>query len=139
MKNLLKQMKYGDVILLVLLVMLSFLPVIIFSISQGNSEVEAYTAVISSDGEIIDEILLVDDDEEETFEYTDSHGHQNIVVRDGTEVYMIEANCPDQLCVRQGEISAPGETIVCLPHTFLVEVTSGGQEIDNDSEIDAIT
>lgn len=139
MKKLLSQMKYGDIILLVFLVLLSFLPVILFSIEQGNSDAKHYTAVLSSDGEIIHEMVLADDDETETFEYTDSNGNRNIVVREGTIIHMHDANCTDQLCVRQGEISSPGETIVCLPHTFLIEITSDGVDIDSDSEIDAIT
>ena len=139
MKKLINQMKYGDIILLVFLVLLSFLPVIIFSIGQGSSDAENYTAVISSDGEIVHEMVLADDGETETFEYTDSNGNQNVVMREGTIVHMHDADCSDQLCVRQGEISMPGETIVCLPHTFLVEITSDGEEIDTDSEIDAIT
>lgn len=139
MKNFLKQMKYGDIIILVFLVLLSFLPVTIFAIQEGNTEVDSYTAVISSNGEAVHEIVLTDDDETETFEYTNSNGQTNIVVREGTSIHMHDADCADQLCVRQGEISTPGETIVCLPHTFLVEITSDSEDIDTDSEIDAIT
>lgn len=137
MKKLLDMMKAGDIILLVLLVILSFLPVIIFSINTASSGVEDHTAVISADGEVIYEMTLADDGETETYEYTSEEGHQNIVVREGTEVEIHDANCTDQLCVRQGSISGVGETIVCLPHRVVVEITSENNE--EEPEIDVIS
>ena len=35
---------------------------------------------------------------------------------------MIEADCPDQICVHQRPIDANGETIVCLPNKIVVEI-----------------
>ena len=139
MKSFLKQMKIGDIIILVFLVLLSFLPVIIFAIQEGNAKSDFYTAVISSNGETVHEIVLRDDGKSETFEYTNDSGQTNIVVREGTSIHMHDADCADQLCVRQGEINTPGETVVCLPHTFLIEITSSSEEIETDNEIDAIT
>ena len=61
-------------------------------------------------------------------------GETNVCeIRDG-QVRMIEADCPDQLCVDMKAISAEGETIVCLPHKVVVEVISS----DEESEFDAI-
>jgi hypothetical protein len=137
MKKLLKMMKPGDLILLVLLVILSFLPVLIFSINTMTSDVDHYTAVISYDGEPLHEMALIDDGETETYEYTSDDGNQNIVVREGTEVHMHDANCTDQLCVRQGTVEEVGETIVCLPHRFVVEVTT--ENPDEEPEIDVIS
>lgn len=47
---------------------------------------------------------------------------------------MIEANCPDKLCVHQKAIQKKGETIVCLPNKVVVEI--GGEAVYN--EIDAV-
>ena len=46
---------------------------------------------------------------------------------------MIEADCPDQLCVHQKAISKDRETIVCLPNKVVVEVKS-----KTESEFDSI-
>ena len=46
---------------------------------------------------------------------------------------MKEADCPDHLCMKQGEISHKGETIVCLPNRVVIEVES-----NQDSEFDAV-
>ena len=54
-------------------------------------------------------------------------GRHNVVeIRDG-RVRMLEANCPDQLCVRSGWVSQPPRQIVCLPHAILVDVVSQGE------------
>ena len=36
-----------------------------------------------------------------------------------------QANCPDQVCVRQGRIQYQEETIVCLPHRLVVRIEGG--------------
>lgn len=38
------------------------------------------------------------------------------------QVWMKEADCPDQYCVRQGKITEDGQTIICLPHKVVVEI-----------------
>ena len=45
----------------------------------------------------------------------------HLVIKEGV-ANMIEANCPDKLCVVQKEISKMGETIVCLPNKVIIEV-----------------
>ncbi|OUM94587.1 MAG: hypothetical protein A9Z00_10395 [Thermobacillus sp. ZCTH02-B1] len=37
-------------------------------------------------------------------------------------VQMIEADCPDKLCIAMGRIDAAGESIVCLPHRVWVKM-----------------
>jgi len=51
----------------------------------------------------------------------DKLGH-NIVVIDGYQVYIKEADCPDQLCVRRGAIEKTGTMLVCLPNKVTVEI-----------------
>ena len=51
----------------------------------------------------------------------DETGH-NVLVIDGYEVFMKEADCPDQLCVQQGIIKKSGTMIVCLPNKITVEI-----------------
>lgn len=47
---------------------------------------------------------------------------------------MVEASCPDQLCVQQKSISKDGESIICLPNKVVAAVI-GGEE----SKIDIIS
>ena len=43
---------------------------------------------------------------------------------------MIDADCSDKLCLEQGYISKPGESIVCLPHRVMIQVIG-----ENDDDI----
>ncbi|MCC8150960.1 MAG: NusG domain II-containing protein [Lachnospiraceae bacterium] len=56
-----------------------------------------------------------------------------LVIKDG-EADMIEADCPDQICVNTAAISVKNETIVCLPNKVVVEVI----ESEAESELDVI-
>ena len=44
------------------------------------------------------------------------------------KVRMIEANCPDQICVHSAEISRDGMTIVCLPNRVVLEIKNETEE-----------
>lgn len=59
-------------------------------------------------------------------------GHTNTLVIENGAAQVVEASCPDQICVRQGAIRYEGESIVCLPHRLVVTV-EGGQTNDVDA------
>ena len=52
-------------------------------------------------------------------------GYNRIQVRDGA-VSVLEASCPDKVCVHTGTVPYPGETIVCLPNRMIITVIQGG-------------
>ena len=42
-----------------------------------------------------------------------------------------KSDCPHQICVHEGWISTPAQTLVCVPNKILVEIKSNGvQELD---------
>lgn len=47
------------------------------------------------------------------------------------------SDCPDQICVRTGKLTKPGETAVCLPGRVSVRVVSSGS--DRGSPYDGYT
>lgn len=53
--------------------------------------------------------------------YTGNGGYNVIEVRRGM-IRVVEANCPEQVDVRQGWISRPSESIVCAPHRLVITV-----------------
>ena len=55
-----------------------------------------------------------------------------LMIKDG-QADMIEADCPDQICVDHIAISKNKETIVCLPNKVIVEIVGG-----EDGEIDVV-
>ena len=49
----------------------------------------------------------------------------NVVIIDSGSVSVSEASCKNQVCVRHGSISHPGESIVCLPNRLIVSIEGG--------------
>ncbi len=63
------------------------------------------------------------------------HGEQeNILVVSDGGIRMKSANCPDKLCVHQGEIRTGGTPIVCLPHRLVIQLKDDNQPLDAISQ-----
>lgn len=54
------------------------------------------------------------------------------------QVKMIEADCPDHLCMKQRAIDSTGGTIVCLPNKVVIEGEKGNSSDDSSSEFDTV-
>lgn len=52
----------------------------------------------------------------------------NILVIKDKKADVIEADCPDLLCVHQKSISNENESIVCLPNKVVIYIPSRGQD-----------
>lgn len=50
----------------------------------------------------------------------------------GGKIRMLAANCPEQICVKQGWIQNPGASIVCLPGEIIIH-------LDGPTTVDAVT
>lgn len=74
---------------------------------------------VTKDGE---EYGTYDLGKEQTVSIQEGEVTTNILQISSRKANMIAADCPDQLCVHQKEISQIGETIVCLPNKIVVEV-----------------
>ena len=62
-----------------------------------------------------------------------NNGRNVLKIKNG-EADMIRAECPDQLCVEQKEVSKNKESIICLPNKIIVEVDS-----HQNSQYDAVS
>ena len=60
----------------------------------------------------------------------EGEGGYNLLVIEGGEVYLSEADCPTQLCMKTGKIRYAGQSIVCLPHRLAVRITGGASGLD---------
>ena len=60
----------------------------------------------------------------------EGEGGYNTLVIEGGEVYLREADCPTQLCVKTGRIRYAGQSIVCLPHRLAVRIVGGASALD---------
>ena len=109
----------ADIILIasVLVVGLSVFLIVSSTREEGNF------VRVSVDGRQVAEYPLSVDGE-----YTLNGGTNILVVKNG-RAYMKYADCPDGLCVNQGEAYKVGRKIVCLPNRVMVEVVGEGEEI----------
>ena len=58
------------------------------------------------------------------------NGGTNTLVIQGGKAFLTHADCPDQLCVKQGKISVAGQVITCLPNRLTVTVYGGDGGVD---------
>lgn len=84
---------------------------------QGRGQT-AQRVVVEVDGQVYQELPLAGPQE-----LVIQQGEaRNVVCVDATGVWMSQANCPDEQCVRQGRVTRVGSTLVCLPHRVVVRL-----------------
>lgn len=90
------------------------------------------TAEIVVDGEVIQTVDLSKADGEQyiTVEY---EGRTNTILVQNGRICVIEAQCPDKVCVETGWIPSGEKSIVCLPNHLVIRI------VESNSEIDAAT
>lgn len=82
----------------------------------------ALYADLYRNGELFQTIRLDTVIGEYTFEVTGENGAANTVcVRQGS-IAIVDASCPDQICVHQGFISTSLLPITCLPNRLVIRV-----------------
>lgn len=118
-------MKKNDVMLLLIIVISAFM---IFGMRFALKDQGKAYVTVRIDGEIVDTFPLSEDRE-----YVTSSGGNHISIKNGL-VDMIEADCPDQLCVHQIAVSKNNESIICLPNEVVVQITSY-----DEAQYDAVT
>lgn len=120
-----KHLKIKDITLVVLILLVAGGAWLLHEVLKDAG---SGVAVIRVNGEIEGTYPLSEDRE------ISINGGTNILrIRNG-KAKMIEADCPDQLCVNQRAVSADNESIICLPNKVIVEIQSR-----QESEYDAVT
>ncbi|WP_040950738.1 NusG domain II-containing protein [Gorillibacterium massiliense] len=88
--------------------------------------------------------ITIDGDHYKTVELTKEASELDIKSKYGYNILkiynngaqMIDADCPDKVCLTFGFVSKVGQTIVCLPHRVLVEIVDENGKGNGD--IDAV-
>lgn len=122
-----KRLKKNDIIFLAVVIVILAVVYALFSF-DGTQKGESVEILI--DGASYGIYSL---QEEQTIPIKISNKTTNVLeIKDG-KADMVEADCPDKLCVHQKAISKDKETIVCLPNKVVVQVIS-----DTESEYDSV-
>lgn len=99
--------------------------------SDGNS----YVACISRDGKVIKTIDLSSVDKPYEIHLEDARG-TNVIKVDKGRICVLDADCPNQICVNTGWIDRPGHPIACIPHGLLITIE---QTDGSDYDLEAIS
>ncbi|MEI3266791.1 MAG: NusG domain II-containing protein [Frisingicoccus sp.] len=111
-------MKKGDILLICAVLILAAAGLVFMNLGGRKS---GGTLTVTVGGEVYADYALSEDQEVSL----DIDGwHNRFQIKDG-KVSMLEADCPDQYCVEHAAIDKVNETIVCLPHKVVLEITEG--------------
>ncbi|MBQ7926547.1 MAG: NusG domain II-containing protein [Lachnospiraceae bacterium] len=112
--------------ILLLFIIALFLFSLIWSIfilsSLHNEPSGAVIADIYQDGELLYSIRLSQITEGSTLKICGANGATNIIGLEPGRIGMLEATCPDKLCVKQGFYSSPTLPITCLPNKVVIQL-----------------
>lgn len=120
-----------DIIIIVFLLILSFTPHLIFSNILAKNYSSAYVNIKIA-GKVYDNIELSSFKGEKKIVIATDHGNNTVFINNGS-VKIIEADCNDSLCVKQGLISDIGETLICLPNKLILEIKGDERGSSNDT------
>lgn len=90
----------------------------------------AVTAEIFQDGELIRTVDLTHVVQPYSFSLTSPDGGSNTVEVEQGRIRVSQADCPDQVCVRQGWVSDGVVPVVCLPHQLVIQIKGEAGELD---------
>ncbi|MBR3932855.1 MAG: NusG domain II-containing protein [Clostridia bacterium] len=91
----------------------------------NTAKAEKKYACIYENGELIHKINL----SKVSKPYTITVGGNVILVEKG-QISMAEADCPDEICIKQGAIDNSARPIVCLPNNIVIKLTNDEQDVD---------
>ena len=95
----------------------------------GNAQGEADMVKITVDQKLYGTYDL---NKNQTITIQNDSGINTIQIQN-KEVWMEEADCPDGYCKEQGHISHSHQTLVCLPHKLVVEISDDSEKSESDS------
>ena len=113
-----------DIALILIILALS---TVILLVTRSRKDQGAYVVVMVRNEEVARYSMAING----IYDIYDNNGNNakinTIEIKDG-RVRMLEASCPNHLCIRQGWIRFEGQSIVCLPNkvTVIVRGTDDG-------------
>lgn len=79
-------------------------------------------ALIEQDGQVIYRLDLSEDMEDWQLALDLDQGRQALIIAQKGKIKMDRSTCPNQICVNAGQISKPGQSIICLPYKLAIYI-----------------
>ena len=123
MRQMRVKMSFWDIVVIAAICIAALMIALIPLFAQNEGSFVKVTAGLSAESVL----LPLEEDGLHTFE---SNGHTlTIEIKEGS-VSVIDATCPDRVCISSGRISRGGEIIVCVPSMITIEILSENEEAD---------
>ena len=122
-----KSTKFWMVLIGALLVVAVAGMLVIQSVREEGAQV-----VITWNGEVEGTYPL---DQDETLVFEGENGGRNVVVIENGMVFVSEANCPDQICVKHKPLNQTADPIACLPNSLVVNVVTA----ETENQLDGVS
>ena len=89
--------------------------------ADGLETAGTKTALLYQNGQLLRRIPLTKDADNTFTIESDGGGSNTIQVAHG-KIGIIDADCPDKLCVKMGMVSSAAYPISCLPHRLVIQI-----------------
>lgn len=109
----------NDIILAVAIVLIATVGLLLFVLTKE----EGSTVAVKIDGVVTDTYPL-SENIEVLIKTGENNENINVLTIEDGKASISEADCPDKICVETRAVSFVGETIVCLPHKLVIEITN---------------
>lgn len=109
----------NDIILAVVIIFIATAGLLLFVFNREQGS----TVSVKIDGTQIASYPL-GENREIPIKTGDNDEHINVLVIKDGKASISEADCPDKICVETRAVSYVGETVVCLPHKLVIEITN---------------
>ncbi|MDU0939302.1 MAG: NusG domain II-containing protein [Clostridiales bacterium] len=120
------QKKNKDIFLFLIILAIAGILALVFFFNNKKSPADM--VIVKVDGKVLYAEPLTTDKDMDIQGYAGGH---NMVRIQGGKVRIIDADCPDKVCVHTGAIDKAGQTIVCLPHRLVVEISGTSSKLDS--------
>lgn len=122
------KIKIGDIIVLVVVLSITAMTFIVnVERSFVSKDMEV---VVRVNGEVIDQFDIGSDIKKV---YETEQGLNELIINSG-KAYISDADCPDLICVNTRHAEKNGDSVVCLPNRFSIEIVGR-----SEGEVDAIS
>ncbi len=109
----------NDIILAVVIVIIAAAGLLLFVLNREQGS----TVLVKIDGAQIASYPL-SENREIPIKTGDNDENINVLMIKDGKASISEADCPDKICVETRAVSFVGETVVCLPHKLVIEITN---------------
>jgi len=113
-----RRFKKGDIALVLFIGIIAIIPLLWTYLADRGKQSENLTAVVIRDGKRVKEIDLNKVQESQYIRFED--GIKTTILAEKGQIKFLEADCPDQICVKTGLLTKPADRAVCLPGKTIV-------------------